>query len=80
MARVGIGEEVRLLLACFYADNGLIALRDPNFLQQAFDLLPGLFDRVGLQTNKTLFVSTNLEREHRGLLRHRPAQAHLEAY
>ena len=40
-----------MLLACFYTDNGLIASRDPDFLQQAFDVLTGLFDRVGLQTN-----------------------------
>ena len=51
VARVGIGEEVRLLLACFYADNGLIASRDPDFLQQAFDILMGLFDRFSLGTN-----------------------------
>ena len=40
-----------MLLACFYADNGLIASRDPDFLQRAFGVLTGLFDRVGLQTN-----------------------------
>ena len=52
-ANNGIGEEVRLLLACFYTDNSLIALRDPDFLQQAFDTLTDLFDWVGLKTNTT---------------------------
>ena len=52
-ANNGIGEEVRLLLACFYADNSLIALRDPDFLQRAFDTLTDLFDWVGLKTNTT---------------------------
>ena len=41
------------MLACFYADNGLIVLRDPDFLQRAFDALTDLFDRVGLKTNTT---------------------------
>ena len=40
-----------MLLACFYADNSLIGLRDPDVLQRAFNILTGLFDRVGLQTN-----------------------------
>ena len=48
----GMGlEDVRRLLACFYADDGLIVARDPGDLQVAFDVLTGLFDRVGLRTN-----------------------------
>ena len=43
--------QVRVLVSIFYADNGLIAARDPEVLQTAIDLLTGLFDRVGLQTN-----------------------------
>ena len=47
----GIGDEIRLLLACFYADDGLIACRDPDLLQRAFDALTKLFERCGLKTN-----------------------------
>ena len=43
--------DVRQLLACFYADDGLIVARDPVQLQCAFDSLYALFDRVGLKTN-----------------------------
>ena len=50
----GMGlEDVRRLMACFYADDGLIVARDPEDLQVAFDVLTGLFDRVGLRTNTT---------------------------
>ena len=41
------------LFVCFYADGGLLAARDPEHLQLAFDLLTALFDRVGLKTNTT---------------------------
>ena len=48
----GMGlEDVRRLLACFYADDGLIVARYPDELQIAFDVLTGIFDRVGLRTN-----------------------------
>ena len=48
----GLGvDDVRRLFACFYADDGLLAARDPEHLQLAFDLLTALFDRVGLKTN-----------------------------
>ena len=53
VTQVGIGEEVILLVACFYVDDVLIASRDPYFLQRAFDLLMELYDSVGLQTNTT---------------------------
>jgi hypothetical protein len=43
--------DVRRLLACFHADDGLIVARDPALLQRAFDSLYALFDRVGLKTN-----------------------------
>ena len=32
----------------FYADDGLEASADPGWLQSAFDMLTGIFDRVGL--------------------------------
>ena len=35
-------------VALFYADNGLVASTDPGWLQLAFDMLMGIFDRVGL--------------------------------
>jgi hypothetical protein len=47
----GIGDEIRTMLACFYADDGLVACRDPDLLQRALDALTALFDRVGLRTN-----------------------------
>ena len=45
--------QVRVLVAIFYADDGLIAARNSKHLQTAIDLLTALFDRVGLQTNTT---------------------------
>ena len=51
--------EIRTLVAIFYADDGLIASRAPKTLQKAVDLLTGLFDRVGLQTNATKTKAMN---------------------
>ena len=48
--RILLGE-ICTLVASFYADNGLIAARDPKTLQTTADILFGLFDRVCLQTN-----------------------------
>ena len=45
------GKEGRHKAALFYADNGMVALSDPRWLQGAFNNLVGLFDRVGLRTN-----------------------------
>ena len=45
------GREGRHQAALFYADDGMIALSDPRWLQWAFTQLVGLFDRVGLKTN-----------------------------
>ena len=53
VAADGTGAQIRALLAAFYADNGLVQSRDPAFLQYAFDILVGLFERVGLRTNTT---------------------------
>ena len=41
------------MFACFDADDGLLAARDPEHLQLAFDLLTSLFNRIGLKTNTT---------------------------
>ena len=50
--RIPLGEMCTLM-TIFYADDGLIASRNPKTTQTAVDLLTGLFDRVGLQTNTT---------------------------
>ena len=47
----GIGEEIRSFLVAFYADNGLLQLRDLVHLQAAADILVGLFECAGLKTN-----------------------------
>ena len=47
----GFGVSVKERLCAFYADDGLLAARDATWLQSAFDVLVGLFERVGLQTN-----------------------------
>jgi hypothetical protein len=36
--------------AIFYVDDAYLALRDPEFLQQALDILVKLFAHVGLKT------------------------------
>ena len=51
VAHSGIGNQIRTLLAAFYANGGLVQLRDPVFLQEAFNALVALFERVGLRTN-----------------------------
>ncbi len=50
-ARGGIGDDVAEWLVAFYIDNGLVASRDPVWLQSSFDVLVGLFERIGLFTN-----------------------------
>ena len=44
------GKEGRHQAALFYADDGMVALSDPRWLQWAFNALVGLFERVGLRT------------------------------
>ena len=46
-----LGQEGRHQAALFYADNDMVALSDPRWLQGSFNTLVGLFDRVGLRTN-----------------------------
>ncbi len=50
-ARDKIGNQVAEMLVAFYVDNGLIASRDPVWLQELFDILIGLFEWIGLFTN-----------------------------
>jgi hypothetical protein len=47
----GLGLSARDRLVLFYADDGLIAARDNDWLQSALGVLTELFERVGLQTN-----------------------------
>ena len=47
----GLGLTIIDLAAYLYADDSLVASTQPERLQRAFDVLTGLFDRVGLQTN-----------------------------
>ena len=41
----------------FYADNGMVGVSDPAWLQGAFIALVAIFDRVGLRTNVNKNVS-----------------------
>ena len=45
-----IGKEVRHQAALFYAENGMVALSKPRWLQWEFNALVGLFKRVGIHT------------------------------
>ena len=53
----GIGAEIQVFLAAFYADDGLIQSRDPVILQSSFNILVKLFEHVGLCTNTTKTVT-----------------------
>ena len=46
------GEEVMYQAPLFYADDTMVALSDPHWLQWEFNALVGLFEHVGLRTNK----------------------------
>jgi hypothetical protein len=45
-----ITELMAAFFAIFYVDDAYLASRDPEFLQQALDILVGLFAGVGLET------------------------------
>ena len=47
-AQKGLGKKCSEFLAEFYADDGIIANREPERLQQSLDALVALFERVGL--------------------------------
>ena len=51
------GREGRHQAAILYADDGMVALSNPQWLQWAFTQLVGLFDQVGLNTNTKKTVS-----------------------
>ena len=44
-------KEGRHQAALLYADDGIVASSDPQWLQGVFNTLVGLFDRVGLRAN-----------------------------
>jgi hypothetical protein len=46
-----ITELMAAFFAIFYVDDTYLALRDPEFLQRALDILADLFAHVGLKTN-----------------------------
>ena len=48
----GLVLSIQTLLALFCANDGLVASPESARIQGAFDTLTGLFDRVGLHTNK----------------------------
>ena len=51
------GKECRHQAALFYADDSMVALSDPRWLQWAFNALVDLFERMGLCTNVGKTVS-----------------------
>ena len=53
----GLGLPIQDLEAYFYANNVLVVLTHPERLQRAFNVLTGLFDRVGLRKNTRKTVS-----------------------
>ena len=53
----GLGESIQTLAAIFYANYRLVASPESARLQGAFNVLTGLFDRVGLHNNEGKIVS-----------------------
>ena len=47
----GGNTRLKVKAAFFYVDNGMVASTNSGWLHTAFDILTGLFDRVGLKTN-----------------------------
>jgi hypothetical protein len=50
-AQDGIGYRVAEILVAFYVNDGILASQDPVWLQELFDILIGLFERISLFTN-----------------------------
>jgi hypothetical protein len=51
VAMDGLDYEVGEKYFLFYADDGLVAAMDKDWVQESFDTLINLFERVGLRTN-----------------------------
>ena len=47
----GLGETVGRCLGAFYADDGMVGSRDPDWLQHVMNVLFGLFQMYGLAAN-----------------------------
>ncbi len=50
-ARHGLGDLVKTIMVAFYADDGVLSARCPEWLQESFTIPVGLFECVGLCTN-----------------------------
>ena len=46
-------SDIRAIVTVFYADDGLLAARNPEVSQDSFDMLISLFERVLLEANTT---------------------------
>ena len=53
----GFGRDINGWKKCFYAGDGILASTRATRIQWVFDVLPELFDRVGLRTNAGKTVS-----------------------
>ena len=51
VAQHGLVETVARCMGVFYANNGMVSLRDPDWLQHAMNVLVGLFRRYFLAAN-----------------------------
>ena len=51
-----LGRDVHPHAALLYMEYGFFAFTDPEWMQEAFDTLTGLFKRVGLRTNASKTV------------------------
>ena len=51
-----MGRKVVYCATFLYAQDGLVASTDPEWLQGAFNALTRLFDRVGLRKNVIMTV------------------------
>ena len=51
------GRDSSHQAALFYADDGMVALSNPRWIQWSFTTLVGLFDREGLKMNMGKTVS-----------------------
>ena len=69
-----LGLTIRDLAEYFYSDNGLVTSTQLERLHRAFDILSGLFGRVGLRMNKRKTVSMACQPCHA------PGRMYLEAY
>ena len=60
----GLGLSIQDLAVYFYTENVFITSTQPERLQRAFDVLTGLFDWIGLQTNARKMVSMECQTCH----------------